>query len=296
MKDVFSTYHPIINFLYFMLVLAFAMLFMHPVCLTVSFLCAFAYSVYLNGKKAVRFGLLFMLPTLIITALINPAFNHEGATVLAYLPSGNPLTMESIAYGLAASGMLVAVVSWFSCFNAVITSDKFIYIFGRMIPALSLILSMSLRLVPRFKAQAKIIAQTQRGIGRDVSRGSVLQRAKQGIRILSILITWALENAVETADSMKSRGYGLSGRTAFSVFRFDRRDRAALLYLAGIGAYIIIGAVSGGIYFRYFPVIKAVNITAYSVSLFLAHAALCLMPVILNIREDLKWKATRLKI
>ncbi len=44
---------------------------------------------------------------------MNLAFNHEGATILAYLPSGNPLTLESIAYGFAAAAMLAAVVLWF---------------------------------------------------------------------------------------------------------------------------------------------------------------------------------------
>ena len=293
MGDTFSTYHPIVNFLYFVLVLTFAMVFMHPACLVISLVCAFSYSIYLNGKKAIRFGYVFMLPMMIITALLNPAFNHGGATILSYLPSGNPLTLESILYGLASGMMMIGVISWFSCFNAVITSDKFVYLFGRIIPALSLILSMSLRMVPRFKAQIKVISNAQRCIGRDVSNGSVLQRMKHGIRILSIMVTWALENAIETADSMKSRGYGLQGRTAFSIFRFDSRDRAALLYLLISGAYVIVGALAGGLYFRYFPTTKGNTLSLYSISLFVVHAALCLMPLVLNIREDFKWIAIR---
>ncbi len=66
----------------------------------------------------------------------NPAFNHEGATILAYLPSGNPLTLEFIVYGLSAAVMMASVILWFSCYNAVMTSDKFVYLFGRVIPAL----------------------------------------------------------------------------------------------------------------------------------------------------------------
>jgi len=293
MSDTFSAYHPIVNFVYFLFVLGFSMSLMHPVCLLISFVCAFIYSVYLEGKKALKFNAFFMLPTLITTALINPAFNHSGATILAYLYNGNPLTLESIIYGIAAALMLVTVVSWFSCFNAVMHSDKFVYLFGRLIPALSLILSMSLRFVPRFKAQIKVISNAQKCIGRDVSNGSVLQRAKHGVRILSIMVTWVLESAVETADSMKGRGYGLPGRTAFSLFRFDSRDRRALIYLVVCGGYVIIGVITNGIYFRYFPTIKGVFITPYSMTVFLAYSALCIMPVVLNIREDLKWKAMK---
>ena len=296
MRDTFSTYHPTVNFLYFALVLVFSMFFMHPICLIISFACAFAYSVYLDGKKALKFGVTVLLPALIMMALINPAFNHEGGTILTYLRSGNPLTLESIVYGIAAAVMMIAVVSWFSCFNTVMTSDKFVYLFGRIIPALSLILSMSLRFVPRFKAQIKVISNAQKCIGRDVSNGSVLRRARQGIRILSIMVTWALENAIETADSMKGRGYGIPGRTAFSIFRFDNRDRTALIYLFICGGYILMGSFSGGLYFRYFPTIKGVLITPYSISLFAAYTALCIMPVVLNTREDLEWKAIKSRI
>ena len=129
-RDTFSSYHPAVNFLYFGLVLAFSMTFTHPLCLLISLTCSISYSVYLNGKKALRFNLLYMLPLFIISALINPAFSHEGATILEYLPSGNPLTLESIIYGIAVATMLVTAISWFSCYSAVMTSDKFVYLFG----------------------------------------------------------------------------------------------------------------------------------------------------------------------
>jgi len=291
MKDTFSSYHPIVNMLYFIVVIVFAMFFTHPVCLVISFICAFLYSVYLTGRKALKFNLVFMLPMLIITALINPLFNHQGATILAYLPGGNPLTFESVIYGIIAALMLITVISWFSCFNKIMTSDKFVYLFGRIIPALSLILSMALRLVPRFQAQIKIISNAQKCVGRDISGGSLLKKMKHGIKILSIMVTWALENAIETADSMKSRGYGLSGRTTFSVFTFKKRDFYALIYIFLCGIYVFTGSLKGGLYFKYFPAIEGVLTGLYTFSLFLVYFALCAAPLIINILEDIKWAA-----
>ncbi len=52
---------------------------------------------------------------------------------------------------------MFVVIQWFSCYNKVMTSDKFIYLFGRLIPALSLILSMALRFVPGLTGQLKVI-------------------------------------------------------------------------------------------------------------------------------------------
>ncbi|WP_213995986.1 energy-coupling factor transporter transmembrane component T [Tepidanaerobacter syntrophicus] len=296
MTDAFSTYHPVVNFLYFTLVLVFSMFFMHPICLGISLLCAFIYSVYLKGKNVVSFSFKYMLPMLIATAIINPAFNHEGGTIITYLRDGNPLTLESIAYGIAAAAMLITVIFWFSCYNAVMTSDKFVYLFGRIIPSLSLILSMTLRFIPRFTAQIKIVSNAQKCVGRDVSNGSLLQRVKHGVKILSIMVTWSLENAIETADSMRSRGYGLPGRTAFSIYRFDKRDKSAIIFLLFCGGYIMLGSMLGGLYYRYFPTMKGVGLELYPVSLYLCYFLLCIMPVVINIREDHKWKAIQSKI
>lgn len=292
-KDTFSGYHPIINFLYFGFVLVFTMFFMHPACLAVSLASAVTYSVYLRGRKAVRFSLTFMLPMMLLAAVMNPAFNHEGATILTYLPSGNPLTLESITYGVAAAVMLAAVVIWFTCYNEVMTSDKFVYLFGRIIPALSLVLSMTLRFVPKFTSQIKVVSEAQRCIGRDVSEGSIIQRARNGLTILSIMVTWSLENAIETADSMKSRGYGLPGRTAFSIYRFDSRDKTALLWLLFCGGYIISGWLAGGVYWRYYPTMRGVPPGPFPVSFMVVYLALCLTPLILNLREDRVWARLR---
>lgn len=292
-RDAFSSFHPLINMLYFALVIGCAMLLTHPACLGISLACGLAYSIYLNGKKAVRFNLLYMLPMFVAAALINPAFSHAGATILTYLPSGNPLTLESITYGIAAATMLATVISWFSCYSAVMTSDKFVYLFGRIIPSLSLILSMTLRFAPRFKAQLKVISTAQKCIGRDAASGSVFGRARNAITILSVMVTWALENAIETADSMKSRGYGLPGRTAFSIYRFDRRDRATLIIILICGVYIAIGRLMGGLYWRYFPTVRGVEAGVYHISLLCAYLAMCSAPMAINISEDIKWKAIR---
>lgn len=289
-RDAFSGYNPVINFLFFGLVLVFSMCLMHPVCLAVSLVASLSYAIYLNGRKAVRYSLSYMLPMMFMASLINPAFNHEGATILTYLPGGNPLTLESILYGLAASTMLASVMTWFSSYTAVMTSDKFVYLFGRVIPALSLVLSMTLRFVPKFKAQIQVVSEAQRCIGRDASNGSAVQRIKNGITILSIMITWSLENAIETADSMKSRGYGIPGRTAFSIYRFDERDKYALIWLIFCGVYICSGWAIGGLYYRYFPTARGVGMGPFPISFFTCYLALCLTPIVINRKGDHKWK------
>jgi len=239
---------------------------------------------------------MYMIPMLILMALMNPLFNHEGMTVLAYFPSGNPLTLESVVYGICSSAMIVSVICHFSCYNEVMTSDKFIYLFGRIIPSVSLILSMTLRFVPKFASQLKNVSNAQKCIGRDVSRGGIIKRAKHGLSILSVMTTWAFENSIDTADSMKSRGYGLRGRTAFSLFTFDKRDKMALTVILLLGIYTLIGSLLDEMSFTYFPYVEAQKASAYGVSVFVSYFVLCIYPVLIEIWEVRKWKALRSKI
>ena len=262
----------------------------------ISLACAVIYAVQTEGKSAVLFTLRWCLPIMLLTAFINPAFSHEGITILLYFPTGNPLTLESILYGLSSGMMIATVMLWFLNFNRVITSDKFIYLFGRIIPAMSLVLSMTLRFIPKFKAQLASVVDAQKSIGRDISEGSLWHRTKIAITVLSIMVTWALENAIETADSMKSRGYGLKGRTAFSIYRFDDRDKMALLYLGFCGFYLLAGSMVSAFGFRYFPSIRYIGLNTATLSFQFAYLILCLMPVVLNRAEERKWKAIHSKM
>ena len=289
----FKNFHPVVLFSYFLFIIAFTCFFLHPVSLAISITGGFVYSVMLKGRHTIKKKLLYMIPALLLMALINPAFNHEGVTILTYLPGGNPLTLESILYGLASAAMIIGVILHFSSFNEVMTSDKFIYLFGKVIPALSLVFSMVLRFVPMFGKQIKNVADSQRCVGRDVSDGGIIKRAKNGLAILSVMVTRSLENAIDTSDSMKSRGYGLPGRTAFSIFTFSGRDRNVLLCIFALSAFIILGGVMGKLRFVCFPAIELAEPSFFGISVFAAYFVLAALPVIIEICEVRRWKSTK---
>jgi len=291
----FKLYHPLVNFIYFAFVIGISCMQMHPLMLVLSLLCSFLYMCVLNGKKALH-SLSFLLPAMVLTAVINPLFNHRGDTILMYFPSGNPLTLESIIYGICAAISLVSVLCFFSCFSSVMTSDKFMYLFGKIIPSLSLVLSMTLRFVPLFVTQLKKTADAQKCIGRGLDEKGMFRKIKNALRILSITVTWALENAIDTSDSMKARGYGTGKRTAYSNYRFEKRDITVLLYILVLGIYVISGTVMGQTDFSFYPVIKYAQMSVYSLSVFACYFLLCMIPIIIEIWEVRRWKCLRSKI
>lgn len=296
MTDEFSRLHPTVNFVWFAAVLIFAMFFMSPAYLAVSLICSSSYAIYLGGRSRLRFMLKILLPMMIIAAVINPLFNHRGGTILGYFPSGNPLTLESVLYGAAASVMLAATILWFSCFSSVMTTDKLICLFGRLLPSVSLLLSMSLRFAARFAEQMKKLRAAQSGIGCDAEDGGVIRKVKHGVKILSMMVTWSLENSIDTADSMRSRGFGAARRTSFSIYKFTRRDAAALIFTLAASAYIIIGAAHGAAAGEYFPVFKTAEFTLCKASVVAAYFALCVMPLGLDAAEEIRWKRIQSEI
>lgn len=309
-NDSFSMCHPLLNLFYFGVVLLFTMFNQHPVFLGISYAGAFAYAILLNGwRKTLKQSLLLTLPGLLIVALLNPMFNHYGVTMLYYIESsGNWITLEALVYGLVLGAVMFIVIQWFSCYNKVMTSDKFIYLFGRIIPALSLVLSMALRFVPRFLRQLKMIRNGQKAMGRDISEGPVLSRIRYGLQILSILVTWALENAIETSDSMRSRGYGLHGRTAFSIYRLTRRDCFLGILMIGLFAVFTAGCTNGAAYAVYDPriVMAGFSFQGYTAPVkispllamltYLSFGLFCFLPVFLELYESWQLYESRRQI
>ncbi|MGG2055726.1 energy-coupling factor transporter transmembrane component T [Lysinibacillus pakistanensis] len=287
----FETYHPIVLFSFFVAAIGLSMFFMHPIYLTITIFSAISLNTALRRQLFFKDWKLYV-PLFFLMAIINPMISHNGQLVLLYI-NGNALTVEAIMYGIAIATMIVAIMLWFSCYNVVMTSDKFIYLFGKVSPALSLTLSISLRLVPRFKHQLAQIVQAQKGIGMDYTAGSLWHRIKCIMRILSILITWALDNAIDTADSMKARGYGVKKRTAFSLFIFERRDGYVLaiiilLFLSNLAA-IFIGTTT----FYFYPTFGAIKWDIVSILFYSSYFILLSIPLAIEIRGALKWRSLK---
>lgn len=284
-----ALYHPLVSFSYFAAVIAGTLLFVHPIFGALSLFTAVLGSAFLNGKKAFKATLGFGVPMFLFIALANPLFNHRGATILFYLRD-NPVTWESFLYGLVSGAMMFAAVVWFTCYNTVITSDKFLYIFGKILPSVALIVSMTLSLIPKMFSQIKVIADSQRTMGLDWKSGGIKDRLRAGSRILSILVSWALEDAVTTADSMRSRGYGQHKRSSFSIFRFGKRDGVLLTVVLLLLAAEIFAYISGRGTMTFFPFAVWRRPDLWDWLLYALFFALGVLPSILQWKEDRKWK------
>lgn len=289
----FEKCHPAVNFIYFAGVIAGTIAFQHPIFLVISFLCAFAYSIKRNGWKALVFNLV-LLPLIAAYAFYYSSYHHFGITVLEQNMIGNNMTLESLVYGFVLGIVAAGALMWFSCVFSVFTTDKVVYLFGKISPRLSLFLAIVLRMIPRIKKEAKKINTAQKGIGRGVSQGNFFQRLKNCIRIFSMLITWTIESLTTASESMRSRGSSLRGRKAFSIYRFDDRDRAYV-----VGMFLCLTLTAMAVILRqtnifYDPKIIMTPITAMSFLFYAGYGAFCLMPLGLELWTEYRfWKARK---
>lgn len=288
----FELCHPAVNLIYFAAVIYGMICFRHPVFIVISFLSAVAYSIKRNGIKAAAFDAVLFLLTGVF-ALYYSIYNHFGITVIEQNLIGNSITLESLIFGAVIGLTVSGAMIWFSCVYSVFTTDKVVYLFGKMSPRLSLFLSVLLRTVPRIKNEAKKINVAQRGIGRGINQGNVFERIHNFIRIFSMLITWTIDSLSLVSESMQSRGSLLWGRKAFSIYRFDNRDRA---YVIAMFAGIILtamGLLLGQTKTVYDPKIIITPVTSLSFLFYTGYAFLCLMPLALELYTEYIFRKVR---
>lgn len=284
----FGSYHPLVLMVYFMAVLITAMFVSNPVLQTEALFGGILFCLMLQKKSEIKGNIGFYLPLFLMAALTNPLFSHNGVTPLFFM-NGNPVTLEAFVYGVAIAVMLIGVLLWCKCYSEIMTTDKFLYLFGRLIPKLSLVLSMALRFIPMLKRQMKRVSHAQKAMGLYSSK-SITDRIKSGGRVFMAMIAWALENSIDTSASMKARGYGIKGRTSFSLFRFGKRDAVLLSVCIALSAVTIIQAGLGETVFYYYPRISALKVSPCAVSAYAAFGIISFLPFAIEVKEALLWK------
>lgn len=281
----FEDYNPLVTALYFAAVCSITMFCMNPVLLSLSLIGALSLFFIRNGGSHAKVHI-FALLAFCAAALVNPIFSHNGVTVL-FIMNNNPVTAEAFIYGVCAALMITASFYWFYSFTLIMTSDKLLYIFGFFSPKIALILSMAIRFVPMFSRQHKRIKDAQRALGL-YSDGNIIDSTRGNIRVFSIMVTWALENGIITADSMASRGYGCGKRSRFAPFSFKKRDIVLLCVSVLLFLITLIG--TRGIDFTCYPAVSLTPPGILGGVGYIAYAAIVLLPALIDIEEGVRWK------
>lgn len=275
----FTSSHPAVPAAYLAFTLGFTMFGMQPVLIALSFLGGFLYGCCVRGVRSSLMGLRWQLPLIVIVALLNPLFSASGSTELFRLGE-RAVYLESLCYGLSMSGLFMASVLWFQAAGRLLSFDRVMALFGNAAPVVALMISMCMRLIPRFVRQGRAILSVQGAAIRALSTGR--DAARSGLRASSVLMGWAMEDSLETADAMRARGWEAgTSRSTYTRFRFTAADGLALLAILVAGGLCAVLAHAATVQYAFYPVMsRLVPWWGY-----VPYAAWMMVPTLLHVLE-----------
>ena len=294
MKE-FSSFHPFVIFFYFSAVIFFTMFLTHPIFLVISLFISIIFLIKTISFHNFKSKLLYISIFFIIVTIANPIFVHKGETALFFV-NDNAITLEAIIYGVAFACLLVSIIFWFQSFNKIVDSDKLIYIFSSFIPTIGLIIAMALRFIPRFQNHFNKVIEINKIGDNPYKSNKYMVRIKALFNVFSILVTWAFENSIETANTMKARGYGSGNRSSFNLYKFDFRDSMMLISLIFLVLLNIFFYFNIGLSFYYYPTIANINFDYLSIIAYISYLLLLALPLIFEVLEEYRWKLLISKI
>lgn len=319
MTDEFSRYHPVVNLIFYLLVLGTTMFQMSVGLVFISLFSSVVYYFMLKKTEGLKYCAV-VVGIIIVSAIINPLFSHKGGTLLFYLFTGNPVTLESIIYGLISAIIIGAMLLWFSTFNQVMGVERILGAIGKVLPNVSLLITMIMRFIPQYTRHQRKVSMVNKVNKRNYDEkinllnrektekenviearkrqkkkngiDKIIDSIKEGSRTFSITTTWALENSIYTADSMKARGFGTGRRTNYSNYKFQKRDYLLMGWLVILWLVVVFSLEKEKVYTYYYPFIQVKN----NVVVYLIYGLLCLTPVLINVKEEIRWLILKSRI
>ena len=289
----FSEYNPVTIAFYYLSVVVISMFTMNPILHILSFIGGIVHFSLIKSENKIRTHIFFILIGIILS-FVRPIFSHNGATVL-FVVNDNPITKEAFIFGINSAVMVVGVLYIFRTFSVIMTSDRLLYLFGSFSPKTALVLSMGLRYMPMLRHQRRITAdaQTALGINKD---DNAIDRLKGSMNVFSATLSWGLENGIITADSMAARRYGEGKRSRFSLFRIHAYDIfiIVLTIILILPVYILMG--KGCFDTDFYPLFEMAEADFLTNAGYCAYGILLLIPVIIRIAGEIRWKFLMSKI
>ncbi|MBR5280789.1 MAG: hypothetical protein IKU26_07490 [Clostridia bacterium] len=295
MRNDFERIHAGVLFLYFTGILILCGFCYHPLVQILALVGGLGYCGCILVPKDLGKMLLFYTLPAVFVALTNPFFSKEGNTVLFYL-NQSPFTKEAFLYGVSMGLSLLCILVWFRVFNTVMTTDRLLYLFGGFFPKTSMLLTVTLRTVPRLRRRVRETREIQQAMGIYKGDQGYVSRLKAEMAVLQGVFASAMEDAIETGDSMRGRGYGNPGRTRLRKNRFDFVQGCILVGLLFVWGVVFAALAAGGIAMQFYPEIQCTWTGVPTICFIISFGFLCFLPIGAELYERIRWKWYRSKI
>lgn len=249
-KRISDETHPITIFLFYIFAILCPMFTLHPLILTISASFAALYVGIIFGRRVLRKWLLGFFPFSLIVILANTLSSHYGESILFYL-NGNPITKEAIIRGALMALVIYVILLWGVSMQRVITTEMLIYLFGTWAPRLGLTISMALHYIPELYKKFNKVHETELAMGYEGKKR--VEKIRQSVKEFSTVLSWSLEDAIETGDTMEARGYGLNKKSTYRKFLITTKDMIAIILILILGIDSLLGILQVSTEVHFYP-------------------------------------------
>lgn len=271
----FLSIHPIVQLIYYILIGVMLFQMNHPVFLLTTFLLLIWIVWQQDEGKSIKKRLSSILLLMGVMILLNPLFVSRGSHILFYL-GNRQITLEALIYGISLALMIGGMMLLFISFQHVLHGQRFLYLFANLLPRTALLVMIALRFVPLLMNRLETIRAVQH------VRGSNKSPIKTAMMQLQALITWSLEESIETADSMKARGYGNQKRTMYTPFYMEKRDWFVMIILLLLFILCFMGSILGYGNIYIYPRLGTLHFYPFDWCMYIIMIFLYLMPLLIE--------------
>lgn len=174
-------------------------------------------------------------PFVIIMMIVNPLLVRNGSTVLYRGTINFPvigalrITLEAIVYGIFMGVRIMCVTCAFGFGNMIINADRSFAYFSKYLKKSALLMSMTINLFPRLMREHSRIIEVEKMRGNSPKEGNMRKKIKGQGNIINILFLSSVEDSIDMAESMYSRGYGTGKRSSYFLEKVRKEDIAMVL-------------------------------------------------------------------
>lgn len=284
----FTRFHPLVSFLFYAGAVTLSILLLHPVFLLFSLVIVLLINLIHDRLAGLRRWKYFLIITFLLMTSLNPLFNQRGRHLL-FAIGEHRITLEAVLYGSMNALSIITIIALFISYNVIMTPNKLLFLFAKILPQFAVLLMLTLRFIPLMRRRLEEIAIIQKSKGISVRSGNWRTRVKTAMQFVQALLTFSLEEAIQTADSMKARGYGTRTRSSYEYFRFHGPDAMAVLYLTGLFMVMIYGRMLGYGYLTVYPILEPWMFSGMDPAVFGCYVMFISFPIIVEAGERFRW-------
>ncbi|SEF50606.1 energy-coupling factor transport system permease protein [Caloramator fervidus] len=246
------------TFTYILIILLYLIVFIVLNNLLYDLIIMFSLILFAKINKILKetFGYIkFSLYLSILIIVLNLILNRNGNTILFKI-NGFYLTLESLIYSIFMSVRLIAILIVFAVGNILIDPDdvfSFISkIFGKTALVMSLVFRLSFKMIRQFNEIKEI--EFIRG---NTFEGNFLKRIKSYSQVINILFLSSLEDSIDLAEAMYSKGFGVSKRSNYNEVYLNFYDKVLIFLVIILFLNFITYLGLGYNKFSFFPTVDS---------------------------------------